>query len=55
MTAVENLTPGRHRLTLALEDENAQRVEAELTFSVEEPDEHFQRWQALMTEHVAAD
>jgi hypothetical protein len=55
VAAVENLTPGRHRLTLALEDENGQRVETGLTFSVEEPDEHFQRWQALMTEHVAVD
>jgi hypothetical protein len=55
VAAVENLTPGRHRLTLALEVENAQMLEAELTFSVEEPDEHFHRWQALTTEHVAAD
>ncbi|WP_147250299.1 hypothetical protein [Bradyrhizobium sp. MOS003] len=55
VAVVENLTPGKHRLTLALEAENAQLLEAKLTFTVEEPDEHFYRWQVLTTEHVDAD
>jgi hypothetical protein len=48
LAAHDCLQPGAHRLTLAYEPPGGERVETTVTLNVDEPDEHYRQWQALL-------
>jgi hypothetical protein len=48
VAALDGLNPGTHRLTLAYEAGDMGPVEASTAFEVEEPDEDYRQWEALI-------